>query len=90
MPNGPQRNAPRSKGRQPEDATLTQDEMEAELRILRQEQVKSRPRKFAQNDKWSFCLTAGTLVPANQERPCRDDRAGTTHRLSRRRWRLPP
>ena len=45
--------------------------------------VQSRLRKSAQGDKWSFCLTAGTLWPANQERPCRDDRAGTTHRLSR-------
>src|SRR6516225_2669436 len=26
-------------------------------------------RNFAQDDKWNFCLTAGTLVPANQERP---------------------
>jgi hypothetical protein len=26
-------------------------------------------RKFEQGDKWSFCLTAGTLWPANQERP---------------------
>ena len=25
-------------------------------------------RKSAQGDKWSFCLTAGTLCPANQER----------------------
>ena len=29
---------------------------------------QSRPRKSAQDDKWSFCLTAGTLCPANQER----------------------
>ena len=29
---------------------------------------QSRLRKFEQVDKWSFCLTAGTLVPANQER----------------------
>jgi hypothetical protein len=29
---------------------------------------KSRLRTFEQVDKWSFCLTAGTLVPANQER----------------------
>ena len=29
---------------------------------------KSRLRKSAQADKWSFCLTAGTLCPANQER----------------------
>jgi hypothetical protein len=26
-------------------------------------------RKSEQGDKWSFCLTAGTLCPANQERP---------------------
>jgi hypothetical protein len=30
---------------------------------------KSWLRKFEQGDKWSFCLTAGTLWPANQERP---------------------
>ena len=30
--------------------------------------MKSRLRKSAQADKWSFCLTAGTLCPANQER----------------------
>ena len=30
---------------------------------------ESRSRKSAQGDKWSFCLTAGTLWPANQERP---------------------
>ena len=29
---------------------------------------QSRSRKSAQDDKWSFCLTAGTLCPANQER----------------------
>jgi hypothetical protein len=31
--------------------------------------VQSRSRKFGQGDKWNFCLTAGTLVPANQEGP---------------------
>jgi len=31
--------------------------------------VESRSRKSAQDDKWSFCLTAGTLCPSNQERP---------------------
>ena len=31
--------------------------------------VRAGSRKSAQDDKWSFCLTAGTLVPANQERP---------------------
>ena len=25
-------------------------------------------RKFGQDDKWNFCLTTGTLAPANQER----------------------
>jgi hypothetical protein len=30
---------------------------------------ESRSRKSAQGDKWSFCLMAGTLYPANQERP---------------------
>jgi dTDP-4-dehydrorhamnose 3,5-epimerase len=29
---------------------------------------KSWSRKSVQDDKWSFCLTAGTLWPANQER----------------------
>jgi hypothetical protein len=30
---------------------------------------ESWSRKSAQEDKWSFCLTTGTLCPANQERP---------------------
>ena len=30
--------------------------------------AQSRPRESEQGDKWSFCLTAGTLCPANQER----------------------
>jgi hypothetical protein len=30
---------------------------------------ESWSRKSEQSDKWSFCLTAGTLCPANQERP---------------------
>jgi citrate synthase len=51
---------------------------------------ESWPRKSAQDDRWSFCLSAGTVLRANQERPCRDDRAGIIHRLSRRRWLLPP
>ena len=38
--------------------------------------MESWSRKSGQDDKWSFCLTAGTLCPANQERPCQDDRAG--------------
>ena len=31
--------------------------------------IESRSRESAQDDKWNFCLTAGTLCPANQERP---------------------
>ncbi len=31
--------------------------------------AQSWSRKSEQDDKWSFCLTAGTLCPANQERP---------------------
>ena len=30
--------------------------------------AESWSRKSVQDDKWSFCLTAGTLWPANQER----------------------
>ena len=29
---------------------------------------ESWPQGSEQDDKWSFCLTAGTLCPANQER----------------------
>jgi hypothetical protein len=29
---------------------------------------QSRLRESAQGDKWSFCLTAGKIWPANQER----------------------
>jgi hypothetical protein len=31
--------------------------------------AKSRRQESEQDDKWSFCLTAGTLCPASQERP---------------------
>src|SRR5215204_5092823 len=34
--------------------------------------IQRWPRKSGQDDRWSFCLTAGTLCPANQERPCKD------------------
>ena len=36
---------------------------EALLRTIRP--MESRLRKSAQDDKWSFCLTTGTLCPAN-------------------------
>jgi hypothetical protein len=29
--------------------------------------VESRPRKSGREDRWSFCLTAGTLCLSNQE-----------------------
>jgi CRP-like cAMP-binding protein len=32
------------------------------------EGCQSRLRESAQGDKWSFCLTAGKIWPANQER----------------------
>jgi hypothetical protein len=38
------------------------------LRLRDEAGVESRLRKSAQDDKWSFCLTAGTLCPANQEK----------------------
>ena len=37
--------------------------------IKAQERVQSWSGKSAQGDKWSFCLTAGTLCLPNQERP---------------------
>jgi hypothetical protein len=40
------------------------DKSELSRRYLSQ----SRLRKSEQDDKWSFCLTAGTLCPANQEK----------------------
>ena len=33
-----------------------------------QARYQSRPQESEQDDKWSFCLTAGTLCPANQEK----------------------
>ncbi|WP_347882445.1 FHIPEP family type III secretion protein [Bradyrhizobium sp. SSUT18] len=38
-------------------------------RIWIEQEHESRSRKSAQDAKWSFCLTAGTIGPANQERP---------------------
>jgi hypothetical protein len=46
-------------------ATINWGKMEQALEML----LQSRPRKSAQDAKWSFCLTTGTLCPANQERP---------------------
>jgi len=37
--------------------------------LCREIDRQSWSRKSEQGDKWSFCLTAGTLCPANQERP---------------------
>jgi hypothetical protein len=38
------------------------------FRVMAFAQIKSWLRKFGQDDKWNFCLTTGTVVPANQER----------------------
>jgi hypothetical protein len=35
--------------------------------IISSSRRESRPRKSGQDDRWSFCLTAGTLCPSNQE-----------------------
>ena len=39
------------------------------MRVERHGLVKRWLRNFGQDDEWNFCLTTGTLVPANQERP---------------------
>ena len=39
------------------------------IKIEDQNESQRWPRKSAQDAKWSFCLTAGTLCAANQERP---------------------
>jgi hypothetical protein len=36
-------------------------------RMDRYGRTQSRSQKSGQDDRWNFCLTAGTLVPANQE-----------------------
>jgi hypothetical protein len=43
----------------------SKEQLEAEIAAWEQ----GWSRKSEQGDKWSFCLTAGTLCPANQERP---------------------
>ena len=54
-------------------SVLTDSDIRRVFRIIETtrhaERNQSRSRKSAQRDKWSFCLTAGTLWPANQERP---------------------
>jgi hypothetical protein len=42
-------------------------EMSDKVKVL-EEGEESWPRKSAQDAKWSFCVTAGTLWPAKQER----------------------
>jgi hypothetical protein len=53
-------------------ALATADDFRRILGTLDEEKlldvVESRPQESAQDDKWSFCLAAGTLWPANQER----------------------
>jgi GAF domain-containing protein len=41
---------------------------EKQIELIETYGDKSWPRKSAQDDRWSFCLTAGTLCPANQEK----------------------
>ena len=42
---------------------------DGDIKFLKGTGGKSWPRKSAQEDRWNFCLTAGTLCAANQERP---------------------
>jgi hypothetical protein len=37
--------------------------------VLGVDRCKRWLHNFGQDGKWNFCLTTGTLVPANQERP---------------------
>ena len=46
----------------PADAHISKPRIACEARAERW------PRNFGRDDKWNFCLTTGTLVPANQER----------------------
>ena len=46
------------------ESSLCRGQLQSELLM----KIESWPRKSAQDAKWSFCLTAGTLWPANQER----------------------
>lgn len=55
-----------------QQAVLGRDQWDADaLRDLVRDYAteQSRPQESEQDDKWSFCLTAGTLCPVNQERP---------------------
>jgi hypothetical protein len=47
-------------------STLEREMADAAAGVHRR--TESRLRKSAQDDKWSFCLRAGTLCPANQEK----------------------
>ncbi len=49
--------------------TVNSEETREHLRDAHKRVIQSRSRKSAQGDKWNFCLTAGTLCRANQERP---------------------
>jgi hypothetical protein len=55
---------------QTHDLSLRLHAAEEQLRRTEAELAycQSWRRKSVQDDKWSFCLTAGTLCPANQER----------------------
>ena len=51
-----------------ERATEVRHTLDHHRRVERNGRSQSRPNESGQDDKWSFCLTAGTLCPANQER----------------------
>jgi hypothetical protein len=50
------------------DSIIAEARREHAIPLRRVLGVQSWPQESEQGDKWSFCLTAGTLRPANQER----------------------
>ena len=47
---------------------LSVDQAQATFPLAVAKECMVLHRRQQQDDKWSFCLTAGTLCPANQER----------------------
>ena len=54
-------------GRRAQSRSLVRRRIEGITRAFVR-RLESWPQGSEQDDKWSFCLTAGTLCPANQER----------------------
>ncbi len=48
---------------------ITQNPIDDDIEAKRVGRYQRWLHKFGQDDEWNFCLTTGTLVPANQERP---------------------